>query len=60
MLSLLWGLVAAWLFVGALSLFQAQVKADAACPQWKICVAGLLFAAIWPVRAVRHAVRLLA
>jgi hypothetical protein len=55
-----WGVVAAWLTVGAVSLLEAEVKAEETCPQWKICLAGLLFAGLWPIRALRHAARLLA
>ena len=60
MASVAWGVAAIWLAVGAMALYEAEVKADKACPDWKICIAGLAFAAAWPIRALRRAARLFA
>ena len=55
-----WLIVCAYLLVAAFTLLRAQFRAaeDVAPGIFTLCFAALVFAATWPSRAVRRALRL--
>jgi hypothetical protein len=55
--SPLWLLAGCYLVVAAASLLEVDFRAAAWPPAINFCIAALVFAAIWPIRAIRGVIR---